>query len=75
MANMLPQMNPDAAILTGTVEKGAIQFRADKTIGTDVNGCAVTDITITPFGASAVAAEWREGACQGGNLLMQRQRQ
>jgi hypothetical protein len=72
---MLPHMNPDAAILTGAVEKGAIHFHADKTIGTDINGCAVTDLTITPFGASAVAAEWQEGTCQGGNLLMTRQRQ
>lgn len=74
IANMLP-LGPDAAILTGEVEKGAIHFHADKTIGTDVNGCAVTALTVTPFGASAVAAEWQEGTCAGGNLLMTRQRQ
>jgi hypothetical protein len=74
-ATMLPHMNPDAAILTGAVEKGSIHFHADKTIGTDINGCAVTELTVTPFGASAVAAEWQEGTCQGGNLLMTRQRQ
>ena len=73
IANMLP-LGPDAAILTGAVEKGAIHFHADKTIGTDINGCAVTDLTVTPFGASAVAAEWQEGACAGGNLLMTRER-
>jgi hypothetical protein len=75
LANMLPHMNPDAAILTGTVEKGSIHFRADKTVGTDINGCAVTELTVTPFGASGVAAEWKEGTCQGGNLLMARQGQ
>jgi hypothetical protein len=73
-ATMLPHTNPDAAILTGAVEKGAIHFHADKTIGTDINGCAITDLTVTPFGASAVAAEWQEGTCAGGNLLMTRER-
>jgi hypothetical protein len=72
MANMVDHLNPDAAILTGAAEKGAIHFRADKTIGTDINGCTVTELTITPFGTSAVAAEWKEGTCQGGNLMMQR---
>jgi hypothetical protein len=70
--NILTHTNPDAAILTGAVEKGSIHFHADKTIGTDINGCAVTEFTVTPFGASAVAAEWLEGTCQGGSLLMQR---
>jgi hypothetical protein len=73
MNNFLNHMNPDAAILTGTVEKGEIHFKADKTIGTDINNCAVTELTITPFGASAVAAEWQEGSCTGGSLMMQRQ--
>jgi hypothetical protein len=75
MTNMLSNMHPDSAILNGTVEKGAMHFHADKTIGTDSNGCAITDLTVTPFGASQVAAEWQEGTCPGGNLMMQRQRQ
>jgi hypothetical protein len=74
MANLMTSMNPDAAILTGIVEKGAIQLHTDKTIGTDINGCAVSELTLTPFGASATAAEWKEGTCQGGSLMLQRAR-
>jgi hypothetical protein len=73
IANLLNHINPDAAILTGTVEAGAIHLHANKNIGTDINGCGVTDLTVTPFGASAVAAEWQEGKCAGGNLLMERE--
>jgi hypothetical protein len=71
MRNFLDHINPDAATLTGTVEKGAIHCHADKTVGTDINGCAVTEFTVTPFGTNVVAAEWKEGACAGGNMLLQ----
>jgi hypothetical protein len=72
MKNFLNHMNPDSAALTGTVEKGAIRFHADKTIGTDINGCAVTEFTVTPFGTNQVAAEWKEGTCTGGSLMLQK---
>jgi hypothetical protein len=68
--NMLNHINPDAAVLSGVTEKGSIHFHADKTIGTDINGCAVSDLTMTPFGKGVIAAEWQEGTCQGGQLLM-----
>jgi len=29
-------------------------------------------MTITPFGTGMVAAEWKEGNCPGGNLLLER---
>ncbi|MBV9506859.1 MAG: hypothetical protein JO323_17840 [Acidobacteriia bacterium] len=72
MLSLMQSITPDAAILTGVIEKGAIQLHTNKAIGTDMNGCALTDLTITPFGAAAVAAEWKEGTCQGGNMMMQR---
>lgn len=72
MKNLLNHMNPDAAVLTGAVEKGAIHFQAEKTIGTDINGCAVTEFTVTPFGTNLVAAEWKEGTCAGGSLMLQK---
>ena len=73
MTNYLKNMDPDSAILTGTVGKGAIRFHADKTIGADNSGCAISDLIVTPFGASQVAAEWQEGTCPGGDVMMQRQ--
>ena len=67
---LLNRMDPDSAILTGTLQDGAIHFRADKTIGTDINGCAVSSFTLTPFGANRLAAEWAAGSCQGGHMVL-----
>lgn len=71
----LNRMNPEAAILTGAVDKGSIEFSVDKTVGADANGCAPTGFTLTPFGANQLAAEWREGAsCSGGRLILHKGR-
>jgi hypothetical protein len=70
--SMINRVNIDAEIMTGKVEKGSIRFQVDKTIGAALDGCAVTEMTVTPFGASGIAAEWKEGTCAGGNLLMTR---
>jgi hypothetical protein len=69
---LMNRMNPNAAILTGTVKDGAFHFKADKDIGADVHGCTVTSFTLTPFGAYKLAAEWEAGKCQGGNMLLWR---
>jgi hypothetical protein len=64
--------NVDAAILTGALEGNAIHFRIDKTIGIDLNGCAITSFAVTQFGASQLVAEWQKGNCPGGNVILQR---
>jgi len=69
-AAILNQVDPDSAILTGTMQDGAIHFHADKNIGTDINGCAVTSFTLTPFGSNRLAAEWEAGSCQGGHMVL-----
>jgi hypothetical protein len=67
-------MDPETAILTGTLEKGSIEFHVEKTINADSNGCAPTSFSLTPFGANQLAAEWLEGACGGGHLILRRAR-
>ena len=67
---LLNRMDPDSAILTGTLQDGAIHFQADKTIGTDINGCSVSAFTLTPFGSNRLAAEWQAGSCQGGHMVL-----
>ena len=67
---LLNRMDPDSAILTGTLQDGAIHFRADKNIGTDINGCSVSSFTLTPFGSNRLAAEWQAGSCQGGHMVL-----
>jgi hypothetical protein len=64
--------NVDAAILTGALEGNAVRFHIDKTIGTDLGGCAVTSFAVTQFGANQLAAEWQKGNCPGGNVILQR---
>lgn len=69
-SSLMNSRDPDSAILTGVLQDGAIHFHADKTIGTDINGCAVTSFTLTPFGVNRLAAEWQAGTCQGGHMVL-----
>jgi hypothetical protein len=71
---VLDAMDPEAAILTGTAEPGSIEFHVDKTVGTDSNGCAPTSFSVTPFGNNQLAAEWREGSCGGGRVILHKAR-
>jgi hypothetical protein len=66
--------DPETAILSGTAEKGSFQFRVDKVVGPDGNGCAPSAFTLTPFGATQLAAEWKEPTCSGGHVLLTRTR-
>jgi hypothetical protein len=65
-------MNPEAVIFSGGIEKGSIQLHADKVIGTDTNCCAPTSLNFTPFGNGLLAAQWQEGSCTGGHMIMHR---
>lgn len=71
----LNRMDPEAAILTGAVEKGSIEFHVDKTVGADAQGCAPTSFSLTPFGANQLAAEWQEATCAGGHMILRKVRQ
>ena len=62
--------DPETAILSGAAEKGLFQFRVDKVVGG--NGCAPSSFTLTPFGSTQMAAEWKETTCTGGQALMTR---
>jgi hypothetical protein len=65
------QPDPDSAILSGKVENGSIRFHVDRTIGKDINGCAIASLTLTPFGPNQLAAEWQDGGtCHGGHVIL-----
>jgi hypothetical protein len=68
------RMDPEASILTGVMENGSMEFRADKVVGADSNGCAPTSYTLTPFGANQLAAEWHEATCAGGRMILHKAR-
>ena len=69
-ANCRNRLNPAASILTGVPEDGSIRFHVDKTINPDINGCAATSFTATPFGTNRIAVQWQEGSCQGGQIIL-----
>jgi hypothetical protein len=73
-AAFMDRMNPEAATISGAMEKGTIALHIDKTIGADSKGCAATSFTLTPFGKNQLAAEWREDTCQGGHVILQKAR-
>jgi len=70
---LLSRLSPDAAILSGRVgEDGAVRFEAQKNIGSDIHGCAVSSFTLTPFGAGQLAAEWKEPGCADGRMILEK---
>ena len=71
VAGMLNEMRPVSAVASGSVVKGALEFQVDRNIGASPDGCKPTAFTVSPFGASQIAAQWEEGSCQGGQMIMQ----
>lgn len=65
-------MTPMAAILSGTIKDGSIAFHIDKTIGTGLDGCALSSFNVTSFGTDEVAAEWQKVGCPGGQMTLSR---
>jgi hypothetical protein len=71
---MLSKISPASAILTGNVTDGTLRLHVTKAIGKDANGCAMTALTATPFGANQLAVEWQSGACPSGQAMLQKAR-
>ena len=74
--NLMDQaLKPSAGIFSGVADKGAIKLTADKTLGTTPGGCSIVAISVMPFGANDMGAEFRgndANGCQGGQLVMHR---
>ena len=75
--DMMKQMNPTDAILAGSLAGGSVQFQVQKNVGVAEasNGCPMSSMTITPFGAEQLDVDWKEsqqGSCQGGELLVKK---
>src|ERR1700694_2714204 len=66
----LKSMSPISAVLTGSLKDGAVVFHVDKTIGETAEGCALTAFTVTPFGNDQAAAEWQNGRCGNGQMVL-----
>ena len=71
-STLLNRMDPEAAVLSGGIEDGAIHFQVDKVLGADSRGCAATSFTVTPFGTNLIDAAWTEATCQGGHIMLRK---
>ena len=70
----LGRYNPVSSILgSPSWENGSMKFHVDKNIGVNraTGACALTSLTITPFGSGQVSGEWLDG-CGGGELLLRK---
>jgi len=74
--SQLGKETPVSAVLSGgwDATAGSLKLLATKNIGFDQSGkgCAMTSLTVTPFGKGQVAAEWQDPACSGGQMILAR---
>ncbi|HUN56497.1 MAG TPA: hypothetical protein VMU41_00140 [Candidatus Binataceae bacterium] len=71
-AEILNEMTPTSAILSGHVVQRSIPFEVQQAIGKSPDGCGITSYKATPFGTSAIAVEWTEGSCYSGQMILAR---
>jgi len=70
----LNRMDPETSILSGTLAKTSVELTAEKTVGTDNNGCSTSSVSLSPFGKGQLAAEFKEGTCSGGHMILRKAR-
>lgn len=74
IGDFLRDTSPVSAVMTGTAQEGGIRFTVDQTIGTPGDGCALSGFTITDFGQGQVMAQWQEGTCPAGKMVLTKAR-
>lgn len=73
ISNVIRDATPINGILSGPLVNGTIQFHLDKAIGEPANHCELTDYSITRFGEQ-LAAEWKQGTCPAGTMMLAKER-
>jgi hypothetical protein len=74
IADVIRATSPVSAVMTGTAQESGIRFTVDQNIGTPGDGCTLSGFTITDFGLGQVQAEWQEGTCPSGRMLLRKVR-
>jgi hypothetical protein len=76
LQNMIDHSAPASVIMTGTPAETGISFTTDQSIGTEINGCSLSALSITEFGQGQVAASWQEtkqeGTCTPGKMMLRK---
>lgn len=71
MQTILKGATPTSDIMSGEASKGNLIFHVDTAIGTPLDGCPWTGLTVSPFGGQ-VAVVWTAGTCAGGQMVLNR---
>jgi hypothetical protein len=71
---VLKAASPLSATMTGSLNDGDLTFRVDKTMGTPLGGCSLSSYSVSPFGEGQVMAQWQEGSCKSGQMLLHKTR-
>jgi hypothetical protein len=71
---MIASASPTSVIMTGTPQENGISFTADQAIGTEINGCSLSTLSIVEFGQGQMAAQWQdtkpEATCRTGKMML-----
>ena len=69
----LREMSTTETILTGSLAGESLVFSdVVETASTDAQGCALESIDLRSFGNDQLLARWREGQCEGGELVLRK---
>jgi hypothetical protein len=65
---------PATAVMTAAPQSGGLTFTIDPNSVPASNGCSITGFNLTDFGQGQVFADWQEGTCQPGRMLLRKTR-
>ncbi len=74
VASLIRDASPVSATMTGSVINGDMVFQVEKTVGAQTGPCQLTGYSASPFGTGQLMAQWQEGSCPGGHMLLTRAR-
>jgi len=74
IADVIRETSPVSSVMTGTPQEDGLNFTVDQTIGTPADGCPLSGFSITDFGQGQVMAQWQEGTCPAGKMLLRKAR-
>lgn len=65
---------PASATMTASPRASGLIFTIDPSALPASNGCAITGFSLMDFGQGQVMAQWQEGTCQPGRILLRKTR-
>lgn len=66
--------SPASAVMTAIPQNGGVTFTIDQTVSASSGNCSITGFGITDFGDNKVMADWQEGNCDSGKMLLTKRR-